>query len=388
MTTRRYFFFGLLGAAVIGCRRGPGRKILIVLVDGLGPEYFEKSELPNLKQLAREGWYKVGEGVIPSVTNVNNASLVTASFPRDHGITTNFYHDRNTGQSFELESSEFLLCPTIFERAREVGWRTALVTSKDKVRTLCARGVHIQVSAERPDQRYLEIAGHQENMYSADVNYWSLRAARHVLKNESIDLLYLSTTDYMMHTYTADDERSLEHMKRFDELLGEIVDDHPQLEVYLTADHGMSAKHEGLNPELILKAKSIRAEAIPIIRDKHRVHHKNLGGACYIYLERSSDLKKAIDVLTETTGIDEVYDSETAARLFRLHPERIGDIFLLAAKDVAFGQLEGAREEIEVRSHGSRYEATVPLLAFGAGADTSKYEYNLDLTANLVFERG
>ena len=41
-------------------------------------------------------------------------------------------------------------------------------------------------------------------MYSAEVNYWSFRAARHILKKESIDLMYLSTTDYMMHTYAPD----------------------------------------------------------------------------------------------------------------------------------------------------------------------------------------
>lgn len=388
MTTRRYFLFGSL--ALSGCNNrtalAPRRKILVILVDGFSPEYIEKSDMPNLKRLGREGGYKIGSSVIPSVTNVNNASLVTASFPEVHGITTNYQYDKKTDQFSEMESSEFLLHPTIFESARERGLRTALVTSKDKVRTLCARGADIAISAEKPEAAWIEKIGKQENMYSADVNYWSFRAARYILKKESIDLMYLSTTDYMMHTYTPDEAPSLEHLHTLDKLLGDIVGDHPKLEVYLTADHGMNAKSEGLNPAIILRNKAIMAKAVPIIRDKHQVHHKNLGGACYVYLDRAADQPKAVEILKSTEGVEDVFDAATAARTFHLYPSRIGDLFLLAKKDYAFGELSQAREAIKIRSHGSRHEAQVPVLAYGRKVDMSKYAYNLDLTRFLVLE--
>ncbi len=384
-TTRRHFIFGSMAVSgsmgkVLPATR---RKILIILVDGFGPEYLEKSEMPNLKRLGREGGYKIGNSVIPSVTNVNNASLVTACFPEDHGITTNYQYDRKTGHFSEMESAEFLLRPTIFEKAKKLGLRTALVTSKDKVRTLCARGSDIAISAEKPEAAWIAKIGKQEDMYSAEVNYWTFRAARHILKNEPVDLMYLSTTDYMMHTYAPEQAPSLEHLHTVDKLLGDIVSDHPGLELYLTADHGMNAKHEGLNPAIILRDRSIAAKAVPIIRDKHQVHHKNLGGACYVYLDRLADLPKAIEVFKKTEGVEEVFDAKTAARQFHLHPDRIGDIFLLAAKDYAFGELPHAREKIKIRSHGSRYEARVPLFAYGRKTDMSKYAYNLDLSRRL-----
>jgi phosphonoacetate hydrolase len=190
----------------------------------------------------------------------------------------------------------------------------------------------------------------------------------------------------MMHTYAPNEEPSLAHLHTLDKLLGEIVNDHPRMEVYLTADHGMNAKHEALNPALVLGQKSIAAEAVPIIRDKHQVHHKNLGGASYVYLKRLTDRAAAMEILKNTPGVEEVYDSEAAARLFRLHPRRIGDIFLLAAKHCAFGQLDRVREKVAIRSHGSRYEARVPLVAWGRKLDMSRYEYNLDLTRFLVLE--
>ncbi len=118
----------------------PAQKTLVALVDGLGPEYIERSEMPNLRRLVAGGIYKVGRSVIPSVTNVNNASVVTGSFPSEHGIVSNFYFDPHSGESVMMESADFLLRPTLFERAAEAGLRPALVTAKNKIKTLLARG--------------------------------------------------------------------------------------------------------------------------------------------------------------------------------------------------------------------------------------------------------
>ena len=380
---RRHFIFSSVPAAAFGQSRRSGRKILIILVDGFGMDYLEASDMPNLKRMGKEGGLKAGRCVIPSVTNVNNASVVTASFPSEHGITTNYQYDRRTKTSSEMESAEFLLKPTLFEKAKKLGLRTALVSSKDKVRTLCSRGADIVVSAEKPEQEWVQRIGPKEKMYSAEVNYWTFRAARQILKNDSVDLMYLSTTDYMMHTYAPAESPSLEHLHQLDKLLAGIVDDHPRIEIYLTADHGMNAKREGISPAVVLREKSVAALAIPIIRDAHKTHHNNLGGACYVYLDRIGDKSKAIDILKQTEGVEEVIDAKRAAAEFHLHPDRIGDLFVLAKKDYVFGELEKSREPVKVRSHGSLHESRIPLLVYGIKPDMNRYAYNLDLTRNL-----
>ena len=63
----------------VGDRATGGRKVLFVLVDGLGPDYLRLSDTPNLDRMIREGDYREGPGVIPSVTNVNNASVATGA---------------------------------------------------------------------------------------------------------------------------------------------------------------------------------------------------------------------------------------------------------------------------------------------------------------------
>ena len=359
------------------------KKILTILLDGLDPAYLERSDMPNLRRLIAAGFYRVGKGVIPTVTNVNNASVVTSVFPEEHGVVSNFHYDPRTGLSVMMESAGFLERPTLFERARRMGLRSGIVTAKDKIRTLLSRGADVALSGELPPAEFVSAIGPKPDMYSAEVNYWVFRAARHLLRNDLVDVLYLSTTDYMMHTYAPEDERSLEHMSRLDRLLGEIVDDIPNLELGLTADHGMNAKTEGIDIQRVLADAGIAAEAVPIIKDKHVVHHRNLGGACYVYLKRAADLAAARNLLRDTPGVEEVYERDTAASRFRLRADRIGDLFLLGARHAVFGSLPAVRQEVAVRSHGSRHEQAVPILCYGRRVEDGALEYNLDLTRSM-----
>ena len=370
----------------VGDRATGGRKVLYVVVDGLGPDYLRLSDTPNLDRMIREGNYREGSGVIPSVTNVNNASVATGSFPDEHGITTNYYFDRSKNQGVFMETSDFLLRPTILEKTTERGLKAGLISSKEKIRKLLSGGATLATSGEEPSSEIVAAVGPKANIYSPEVNYWSLRVAAHMLGELDFDLVYLATTDYMMHTYPPEDSRSLEHMHTLDQLLGEIVDTHPKLEVYLTADHGMSVKNDGIDLARILAAEGVEAEAVPIIRDRHVRHHKNLGGACYIYLREPADYEKAHGILEQTEGIDEIYSRPEASETFRLHRDRIGDIFLLGKQHVAFGALEKAREAVSVRSHGSRFESTVPILAYGAPEPPEPYERNLDLGRLFTWE--
>ena len=108
------------------------RKIMIICVDGLGPDYVEATPTPNLDKMASEGSFIIGKSVIPSVTNVNNVSIITGVSPQIHGINSNYWLDRTTGKESYMESPDFLSCPTILESAKKKGLTTALLTSKKK----------------------------------------------------------------------------------------------------------------------------------------------------------------------------------------------------------------------------------------------------------------
>jgi phosphonoacetate hydrolase len=219
------------------------------------------------------------------------------------------------------------------------------------------------------------------------VNFWVFQAARFLLSKTNIDLVYLSTTDYMMHTYAPDQAQSLEHLHQLDKLLGDIAADNPSLEILLTADHGMNHKTIGIDVARELARASIRCQAISVIQDKHMVHHKGLGGASYVYLEDINELARARDILREVEGVEAVYTAGEAALRFHLRQEHLGDLVLFGAKDVAFGNLSAPREAIDVRSHGSLHESHVPVMVYNRQVRADDYQYNFDLTRLVNLER-
>lgn len=363
------------------------RKVLILCIDAGSHDYLAASNLPNLQELAASGFYRHANAVIPSVTNVNNVSIATGTFPETHGITTNYHVDRATGKGEFIEDDRFLLAPTLFETAKASKFadKTALFVTKEKLLRMLASGTDIAVAAEAPPDEYIQMAGPVEPIYSSEINWWLLRAVRETLRREDPELVYCSTTDWVQHKYAPDAEHSQQHLAMLDAIIGDIVNADPEREIYITADHGMLAKTVALDPGRVLTERGIPASSIPIIKDRYVAHHGNLGGAAYVFLKNRDEMPEAIQHLLNTPGVEEAYNSEDAAQIFRLHRERIGDIFVLADETTVFGELETAAEPTNVRSHGSRHESYVPIIGYNSPWTAADFEYNLDV-GRLFFE--
>jgi len=210
------------------------------------------------------------------------------------------------------------------------------------------------------------------------------RAAIEVLEKHSPDLLYVTTTDYVTHTHPPEDERSQWNINRLDHLLGDILNVSSSAEIVVTADHGMNPKTRALDLNRILHEHRIGANVIPIIKDRYVIHHQNLGGAAYVYLGDAAFLEETRAVLKEEKGIESIMPSPEAARLFHLHPKRIGHLFVLADVDTVFGSLSSAREEVKIRSHGSIHEREIPIYAYGTGPLSTRPESNREVAAWVV----
>lgn len=358
-------------------------RALILCLDGFGPEYLEQSPMPNLRRAVATGFMTAGYSMLPSVTNVNTVSLVTGAFPQAHGITGNFAFDPATGREEFMEDGRAVLVPTIFEQAKAAGMRAALVAAKDKLLSLLGRGADLRVSAEDPPLDFHSAVGPPPPIYSLEVNHWVLRAVREVIKRKDYDAVYGFTTDYAMHKHAPQDERSQEHLLRIDTLVGEILNEAPDLAFFVTADHGMNRKRQAVDLEKWLHRSGIAVKVISTIQDRYTEHHRNLSGSAYVYLEDPQMRDRVQEMLISHPAVEEVYTRAQAAERFQLLPERIGDLLVLAQKDWLFGTLSAEKAAIDLRSHGSRYESTVPIL----GSKTlgyGPYTYNLDVTRALM----
>lgn len=372
MTSSRRFF--LFGSAAGFAAKTPPRKVLVCLIDGLGLDYIAKSDMPGFRRLMREGTYREGHGMMPSLTNVNNASLATGTFPEKHGVTANTFFDPALREVVEMADRKYLLAPTIFESAHRKGWKTAFVGAKDKIRTLIGTAAGTSLSAEKEGVP----------MYEAANSYWVFKQGRAALRRKDVDLLYLTTSDYMMHTYAPEEEQSLAHLHELDKHLAGIVDDHPKLELYLCADHGMNAKRVAVNPARVLSESGIGARVVAAIADKHKLHHKDLGGSLYVDLDKPEQLREAKQALESEPGIEAVLPRAEACRRFRLLPERTGDLFVLANRDTALGEIPRRRVNVKVRTHGSLHETRIPLLVYGR--KPGSLVSSVDLTATRLWE--
>jgi phosphonoacetate hydrolase len=358
---------------------------VIVMVDGFDPEYLDYCPIPTLRELGKQGFMVEGKAVMPTVTNVNNTSLVTASYPETHGIVSNYWLDRQTSSEVYMESGEFVQTETMFQRAAQQGARSLLVSSKDKLRRLLGNGPTLSFSSEQAPDWVVKGAGQPPPVYSLEVNGWIIDAARYVLSREPYDLVYLTTTDYAMHTYAPGQTESSTHLALLDEAIGKLLESLPDVEILITADHGMSSKNRMVHLPAELARHGIRAQAVPVIKDMYTVHHSNLGGCIYVYLE-DGDLEEAVAVLKGIDGVDEALPKDEAACRFRLMPNRIGDIVALGAADVVFGNPEEVALPPTLRSHGSLYEERVPIIGWGGSFEGFEFRENRDV-GRYVFER-
>src|SRR5438034_7816642 len=107
--------------------RWPSRPIVVVCIDGGDPAYFARGVrdgvVPNVARFTKAGFAGVADGDVPSFTCPNNMSIATGSPPAVHGISGNFYLDRDTGarseeHTSELQSHSDLVCRLLLEKKK------------------------------------------------------------------------------------------------------------------------------------------------------------------------------------------------------------------------------------------------------------------------------
>jgi len=373
--------------------RFPKAPTVCVCIDGSEPGYIEraidKGLAPNFARLMKNGANLMAHSVIPSFTNPNNLSIITGRPPAVHGIAGNYFFDPATGQEVMMNDAKFLRAPTIMQAFHDAGAKVAVVTAKDKLRTLLGNGLDlgsgraIAFSSEKADKATLKDNGIADvparlgmpvpDVYSSQLSEFVMAAGVSILKRERPDLMYLSTTDYVQHKAGPGSDFANAFYAMMDRYVGEL--DAAGCVLVLTADHGMNDKHLPNGEPDVIYLQDVfdgwlgagKARVILPITDPYVAHHGALGSFATVYLPAGADAAGLIAKLSALEGIDVALSRDEACQRFELPPDRIGDIVVISTIHKVLGtsrarhDLSGLTEPL--RSHGGLTEQTVPMIA-------------------------
>ncbi len=260
---------------------------LVIVLDGLRPDYVTPELMPNLHALGERGVVcKNHHSVFPTVTRVNAASIATGSYPTRHGLMGNSVYfpeisadtKFNTGNAAHLQRIEaatgghLLTVPSLGEVLEKGGRKLLAVSSGSSGSAYLLNHkikgggiIHSELvlpSSLQP--RVKEILG----PVPPDASPNTLRNRRAVdayLRiglddiQPNVTLMWLSDPDHTQHEQGVGAPLTLEAIRQVDAEIGRIVAAlatrglQDKVNIFVTSDHGFSTHDSKLGLETLLK---------------------------------------------------------------------------------------------------------------------------------------
>ena len=291
------------------------RHVVVVVWDGMRPDFVSKENTPALWKLAREGvTFRNHHAVYPSATMVNGTALVTGVCPGKNGIIANHVYrpeidshhaiDVETpaavSKGDELSDGKYISVPTIAEFVRRAGGRTAIAAAKtvgllldrcpgtdgqvsnvDRVASPLIKGERMEVRGSRgvtlfagkslPSDALSPIRAALGPFPSEHLQQdaWTTKALTDVLwKNgvPALSILWLGEPDLTEHESAPGAPAALAAIKASDAnlatLLSTLERHHARetTDLFIVSDHGFSTINRSIDLRKILNAAGFAAK--------------------------------------------------------------------------------------------------------------------------------
>ncbi|TNJ46021.1 alkaline phosphatase [Tamlana fucoidanivorans] len=230
---------------ILSCTKPQNKRIVIIGLDGLSVEGYQKSQHPNLDSLMEQGILSLNTRcVMPSVTLPNWTSHLTSGGPEQHGVTSNKWRIDNQRLP-PIEKDDLGYYPSVFKILKEqvpgvkigyyYNWAN-LINSINKV--------YID------DLSYEENDGYHEN-YNKAYNFIVDNKL-----NPTLVFLYSVHVDHAGHKYNWMSSEYIKSIEDIDVEIGNLVNRLKSSGLYkntnflLITDHGgIKRGHGGLSQE-------------------------------------------------------------------------------------------------------------------------------------------
>ncbi|MBI1841143.1 MAG: alkaline phosphatase family protein [Verrucomicrobia bacterium] len=407
----------------------PAEHVVLVVWDGMRPDFVAPQFCPNLYSLATNGvFFRNHHPAFISSTEVNGAALATGSNPGRNGILANTEY----GPEFSYLSSyategidavrrgdsmtggHYILTPTVAEILHDAGIATIMAGSKpvaqfhdrSRVKTTSAQKQSVLLYEGKTIPRDLVESLKKVNddkvfpptitQPNTPQDNWTTRALTKSLWKGGVPkytLLWLSDPDKSQHETGVGSPTSLEGIESSDKNLGEVIKAlkdkgvWEKTDLMLVSDHGFSTINRTPNVQGILKKAGF--SAFTKLEDPERgdVMVVGLGGSALLYVVERDDsvTRRLVEFLQTTDFVGDIFCRLPVEGTFPF--ESVGYATTTNAPDIILS----LRWSAETNAYGAPGLMTTVGGTAGKGshASLSRFDMNNTLVAHGPdFKRG
>ena len=339
-------------------------RLLVLNVVGLTPDLL--AHTPRLAAVGRAGFTAPMRPILPAVTCSAQATMVTGTHPREHGVVGNGWYFRDLAEVWLWRQSNHLVQgEKLWDVARrqlgpeftvaKMFWWYNMYASVDWSAT--PRPVYPSDGRKIPSI-YTEPPELKEHLQSslgrfplfnfwgptADIRSsdWIAKATRQVIDDHqpTLTLCYLPHLDYDLQRCGPDGPEAVAAAQEIDRVAGDLVD-HARgqgYEVVVLSEYGIEPVQDGVHINRALRASGLlRTQRVDLgwelldagaseafaVAD-HQVAH--------VYVRSPDRLTEVKSLLERLDGVDRVLDAEAKAACGLDHP-RAGDLVAIAQPD-------------------------------------------------------
>jgi arylsulfatase A-like enzyme len=300
----RKFLFVAFAALLSGTTADAGpntnRHIVLVVWDGMRPDFVTEKYAPTLDKLASDGVrFRNHHSIYPTATDVNGAALATGCYPNRNGLAANleFRPAINPRQPIdmgdpdsikrgdEVSDGKYLGLPTFVESLRAAGKKVALVGVKSVALLfdrhndwtyVRIRGKPLTIFAAAPlapsaREEMINVLGPIPDDPGADSmqrNHFATRALTEFFWRDSVpdfSLLWLSEPDLAEHNFAPGSPEAIAAIKAVDDDLAMVLSAlekkkvRDSTDIFVVSDHGFSTIRRSIDVVALLNKAGFRA---------------------------------------------------------------------------------------------------------------------------------
>lgn len=330
--------------------------------DMLGPD------TPHLSRLAAEGFARPLTGILPGVTCSAQATMLTGTLPREHGIVANGWYFRDLAEvMFWRQSNRLIQGERLYEagKKRDPGYTTAKMfwwyNMYAPVEYSMTPRPSYPADGRKIFDSYSQPPGLRDELQSklgvfplprfwgpiADIvsSRWIADASLEVMRRyrPSLNLVYLPHLDYNLQRLGPDDPRIREDIRQVDAEAGKLIEAARELdmEVLVVSEYAITAVSRPVPINRVLR------EAGYLVARREPLGWETLDcGACrafavsdhqlaHVYVRHPEDVAAVKTLLEKTPGIERVLDRAEQGE-FGLDHERSGELIAISAPGAWF----------------------------------------------------